>query len=99
MTFCTTFTTLEPHPVCHGAAAVPYCDSVYQQVLNGRAVEGQQQVGIQVVLPGNSQEVKLLLSLLDDHCDAVCPGEVNRDKNAKKPGGKVWTLSTHSLSM
>ena len=78
---------LKPLPVCHGAAAVPCCNAVCQQALNGRAVEGQQQVGVQVVLPEDPQEVQPLLSLLDDRCDVVCPGDVSGDEDAEKPEG------------
>lgn len=68
--------------VCHGAAAVSYCDAVLQQTLDGRMV-GQQQVGIQV--PEGALEAQQLLSLLDGRCDVVCPGDVSGDKDAEKP--------------
>jgi len=43
---CCLYNSLEPLPVCNGADAIPYCDTVCQQALNRWAVEGQQQVGV-----------------------------------------------------
>ncbi|XP_032373856.1 interleukin-6 receptor subunit alpha [Etheostoma spectabile] len=45
-----TLCLLKKGPGKPAAAAVPGCDTVGQQALDGRAVEGQQQVGIQVVV-------------------------------------------------
>lgn len=50
---CCLFFSLKPLTGCHGAAAIPYCDTIRQQALDGQMVEGQQQA----VLPVDSQEV------------------------------------------
>ncbi|KAF1381124.1 hypothetical protein PFLUV_G00171270 [Perca fluviatilis] len=78
---------VEPLPVCPGAAALPDCDPVRQQALHGPALEGQQQVGVQLGLPEDPQEVEPLLSLLDERWDVVCPGDVSGAKDSEKPEG------------
>jgi len=48
---------LKPRSVCLSAAPVPGGETVRQQALNGQAVEGQQQLTVQIVPPEDSQEV------------------------------------------
>ncbi len=62
--------------LCLSTAAIPYCDTVCQQALHCRAIEGLQQLLLQVVLLQHSQEVKALLCLLDNCCGVGRPCEI-----------------------
>lgn len=64
--------------------AIPYCDTIHQQASNWWAVVGQQQVGRQSVLLEESEVVKLLLSVLGDCGDALCPGGDVRYEDTEK---------------
>lgn len=48
---------LKPPPVCLSAAAISDGDAISHQTLNGRAVEGQQQISAEVILPEHPHEV------------------------------------------
>ena len=61
MIFCAILTTL-----CLSAVGEPKRDAVGQDALNCRAVIGHQQLLTDVHFPKHSQEVQVLLCLLDD---------------------------------
>lgn len=58
-----------------------------QTVCQDRGIEGQQQLCVQVLLPGDMQEVYLALSLLHQGPDVEGPGVVSRDVGAQKLEG------------
>ncbi len=66
------------------AAGLPHRYAVSQQALNRTAVEGYQQLSIQVGLPEHPQEVQSLLCLLNDCCGVCSPRKVSRDKDTEE---------------
>lgn len=78
----------------HSSAALPLQPSessspllyTHQQALEGQVVESGR---VQLVCPGDSQDVSPLLSLLDDCCDVVRPGDVQGHEAVEKPGCQV----------
>lgn len=59
MIFCCSYYSLNPLPVCRGAAAVPHRDTACPQALDIRAVEDQQQMIPPPILQFKQVELEL----------------------------------------
>ena len=66
------------------AVAIPHCDAIGNDALDGAAVKVHQNLGRQMDLPQSPQEEEMLVSFLDQGWGVEGPREIHRDVDTQK---------------